>query len=134
MEDKKNSMEDKIEEGVDQDSSENEENVNIVKTEDYLKEDSEGDTDNDGDDNPECDADSDADGMKGEREEGNEEVKAGKSFFKKKEKKDKKDIIIEELNDKLMRTMACQRSIFFCSLFLSSNLTTVLFVMTGIIW
>lgn len=38
----------------------------------------------------------------------NEEVKAGKSFFKKdkKEKKDKKDLKIEELNDRLMRTMA----------------------------
>jgi len=37
-----------------------------------------------------------------------DEVKIGKSFFKKdkKEKKDKKDIKIDELNDKLMRTMA----------------------------
>ncbi len=103
MEDKKNSMEEKIEDGINQDmESEKEENVNIVETGDSLKEDPEGDADN----NPECNADCDADSMKEEREEGSEEIKAGKSFFKKKEKKDKKDIIIEELNDKLMRTMA----------------------------
>lgn len=51
----------------------------------------------------------DTDSMDNEYEVDNgEEVKTGKSFFKKdkKEKKDKKDIKIDELNDRLMRNMA----------------------------
>lgn len=41
-----------------------------------------------------------------ETQEEEKEEKASKSFFKKKDKKDKKDQQIEELNDKLIRSMA----------------------------
>lgn len=54
------------------------------------------------------DTDSSIDNQEDAETENKEEVKDKKSFFKKdkKEKKDSKDIKIDELNDRLMRTMA----------------------------
>ncbi len=102
MEDKKNSMDEKIEDGVNQDmESENEGTVNTDNAADNAA------------DNTECNENNDSsadnnDYLEDDSEDVNEEVKSGKSFFRKdkKDKKDKKDLKIEELNDKLMRTMA----------------------------
>lgn len=102
LEDKKNSMDEKIEDGVNQDmESENEGTVNTDNAADNAA------------DNTECNEDNDSsadnnDYLEDDSEDVNEEVKSGKSFFRKdkKDKKDKKDLKIEELNDKLMRTMA----------------------------
>ncbi len=104
MEEKKNSVEEKIEDGVNQDmESENEGTVNTDNAA--------GDTADDSQYKEEKESstveEDNASGLEEESEE-NGEVKTGKSFFRKdkKEKKDKKDLKIEELNDKLMRTMA----------------------------
>lgn len=103
MEDNKSSMDEKIEEGVNQElESEKDEAAKTEGTEDAADVLNEGSDDAEG-----C-------GEKEEREDGgsmeeeNTEVKTGKSFFRKekKEKKDKKDLKIEELNDRLIRNMA----------------------------
>lgn len=103
MEEKKNSMDEKIEDIVNQEvESESEETVKTDETSD-TKAESENVT------NTETDSDTCAENMEEEMDEETEEAggekKTVKSFFRK-DKKDKKDLKIEELNDKLIRTMA----------------------------
>ena len=103
MEEKKNSMDEKIEDIVNQEvGSESEETVKTDETSD-TKAESENVT------NTETDSDTCAENMEEEMDEETEEAggekKTVKSFFRK-DKKDKKDLKIEELNDKLIRTMA----------------------------
>ncbi|WMJ90662.1 nucleotide exchange factor GrpE [Anaerocolumna sp. MB42-C2] len=96
-------MDEKIEDIVNQEvESESEETVKTDETSD-TKAESENVT------NTETDSDTCAENMEEEMDEETEEAggekKTVKSFFRK-DKKDKKDLKIEELNDKLIRTMA----------------------------
>lgn len=91
----KNSMEEKIEDGVNQEpESEKEGTANSEQEAESVE--------------AEVAEDVQEEDMDDVTEETNEDVKTGKSFFRKdkKDKKDKKDLKIEELNDKLIRTMA----------------------------
>lgn len=98
MVDNKNSMDDNIEDSINQElESEMNEAANADDSAE-ITEDAAGE--NEVCNTEEIDDDGNADSTS--------EAKTGKSFFRKdkKEKKDKKDLKIEELNDRLIRTMA----------------------------
>lgn len=104
----KNSMDEKIEEGVKQEEMENGSDAGNTETnKGETVETAEGNEESIIEDTAE-DAEEDTETVDSEAGEDTQGEKKGFSFFKKdkKDAKDKKDLKIEELNDKLMRTMA----------------------------
>ncbi len=104
MEEKKNSMDEKIEDIVNQEvESERDRTVNTDESADTTKAAGENEVNTDADSHNNTEDMEEE--MDEETEDTNGEKKTVKSFFRK-DKKDKKDLKIEELNDKLMRSMA----------------------------